>query len=75
MAWIVSLTSKIPPKSISFPLKIDGWKMKKSPFEIVPFLGTFVHLRGGIFILEGTCFTTNRRATKQPVMRTLSDPE
>ena len=36
---------EILPEKLTYPLKINGWKMK-FPFEMVPFQGTFVHFRG-----------------------------
>ena len=47
IAWLL-------PWKLTYPLKIDGWKMK-CPFKLVPFLWTFVHFRGNFF--SGLPFT------------------
>ncbi len=45
------------PKKLTYPLKLNGWKMK-FPFEMVPFLG-HLFIFGGI-TLGSKCFLANR---------------
>lgn len=46
------------PRKRTYPLKLDGWKLK-IPFEMVPSQETFVHLLGGSTYASLRAFVTS----------------